>query len=56
MERDFTGKVAFVTGAANGIRGAAVLEFVREGASMIVTDGQRRAALRRPYDSHTRLD
>ena len=51
-----TGKVAFVTGPANGIRGAAVLAFVREGVSMIVTDGQRRAALRCPYDSRTQLD
>ena len=32
------GKVAFVTGAANGIGRAAALTFAREGASVVVTD------------------
>src|SRR5437762_14392544 len=35
---NFTGKVAFVTGAANGIGGAAALAFAREGASVVVAD------------------
>jgi len=35
---DFTGKVAFVTGAASGIDRAAALAFAREGASVVVAD------------------
>jgi NAD(P)-dependent dehydrogenase (short-subunit alcohol dehydrogenase family) len=35
---NFTGKVAFVTGAANGIGRAAALAFAREGASVVVAD------------------
>ncbi len=35
---EFTGKVAFVTGAANGIGRAAALAFAREGASVVVAD------------------
>ncbi len=34
----FAGKVAFVTGAANGIDRAAALAFAREGASVVVAD------------------
>ena len=37
-KRNFTGKVAFVTGAANGIGRAAALAFAREGASVVVAD------------------
>src|SRR5256886_781175 len=35
---DFTGKVAFMTGAANGIGRAAALAFAREGASVVAAD------------------
>ncbi len=42
-KRDFTGKVAFVTGAANGIGRAAALAFAREGASMVVADVSEQA-------------
>jgi NAD(P)-dependent dehydrogenase (short-subunit alcohol dehydrogenase family) len=35
---EFTGKVAFVTGAANGIGRAAAVAFAREGASLVVAD------------------
>jgi NAD(P)-dependent dehydrogenase (short-subunit alcohol dehydrogenase family) len=35
---NYTGKVAFVTGAANGIGRASALAFAREGASVVVAD------------------
>src|SRR6059058_6060472 len=35
---DFTGKVAFVTGAASGIGRAAALAFAHEGASVVAAD------------------
>src|SRR3954466_2328968 len=34
----FTGKVAFVTGAASGIGRAAALEFARQGARVVAAD------------------
>src|SRR5881275_3626579 len=34
----FAGKVAFVTGAANGIGRAAALAFARQGATVVVAD------------------
>jgi NAD(P)-dependent dehydrogenase (short-subunit alcohol dehydrogenase family) len=42
-KRDFTGKVAFVTGAANGIGRATALAFAREGASVVVADVSEQA-------------
>lgn len=38
MSNNMEGKVAFVTGAANGIGRATALAFVREGASVVVAD------------------
>ena len=35
---NFTGKVAFVTGAASGIGRAAALAFARDGASVVAAD------------------
>lgn len=37
-KEQFAGKVAFVTGAANGIGRSAALAFAREGASVVVAD------------------
>ena len=36
--RSYEGKVAFVTGAANGIGRATALAFAREGANVVVAD------------------
>ena len=38
MNGSFRGKVAFVTGAANGIGRATALAFAREGASVVIAD------------------
>ena len=38
MTGSFKGKVAFVTGTANGIGRAAALAFAREGASVVIAD------------------
>lgn len=43
----FTGKVAFVTGAASGIGRAAALAFARAGASVVVADVSEQATRRR---------
>ena len=41
MELDFTGKVALITGAGNGIGRAAALGFARSGAKIVVVDRDR---------------
>ena len=41
MELDFTGKVALITGAGNGIGRAAAAAFGRSGAKVVVVDRDR---------------
>jgi NAD(P)-dependent dehydrogenase (short-subunit alcohol dehydrogenase family) len=41
MEMDFTGKIAVVTGAANGIGRATALAFAKSGAKVVVVDRDR---------------
>ena len=43
MEMDFTGKVALVTGAGNGIGRATALAFAKSGAKLVVVDRDRDA-------------
>lgn len=43
QDRDFTGKVAFVTGAASGIGRATALAFAHSGASVVVADVSEQA-------------
>ena len=49
MKRDFAVRVAFASGTTNEIERATALAFAREGSSVIVTDGQGRAALTRSH-------
>ena len=44
---NFTGKVAFVTGAGSGIGRAAALAVAREGVSVVAADIQNRATKKR---------
>jgi NAD(P)-dependent dehydrogenase (short-subunit alcohol dehydrogenase family) len=46
--KPFSGRVAFVTGAANGIGRATALAFAREGASVVVADVSEGATRKRP--------
>jgi NAD(P)-dependent dehydrogenase (short-subunit alcohol dehydrogenase family) len=48
MTGGFVGKVAFVTGAANGIGRAAALAFAREDASVVVAEVPKRVMKKQP--------
>ena len=46
-DKPFAGKVAFVTGAANGIGRATALAFAREDANVVIADVSEKA-IKRP--------
>ncbi len=60
MKADLTGKVALVTGAAQGIGEAIASRFAENGATVWFTDlddsGAQAASARRPGSRHARLD